>query len=340
VGGRTAVESFYIISGFYMSLIINEKYVGLNKSYKLFITNRFLRLFPIYWVILLLTILAYVIHGIFSINHSYSAFDLYSSVSSNPLSLIYLIVAQIILFGQDLVYFLGVNPSNGHLFFTSNFAHTDPQLWNFILVPQSWTLGIELTFYLIAPFILRRGLKVVVPIIVLSLLLRMSVYRFLGFDYDPWTYRFFPFEILFFLLGYISYRISLKLKERSIKKQYGYYVLIFIIAITLLYQFEPTIKVRHIPFSLNDVFYYTCMTLGMPVLFNVFKKSKIDNKIGELSYPVYISHILVYFLAALIPVYFFQTGLFVAIATIGISLILNKLIADPIEKLRQARLAK
>src|SRR5450759_4624800 len=53
VGGQVAVQSFYIISGFYMSLILNEKYVGKNKSYKLFITNRFLRLYPIYWLSLI-----------------------------------------------------------------------------------------------------------------------------------------------------------------------------------------------------------------------------------------------------------------------------------------------
>ncbi|MCF8321913.1 MAG: acyltransferase family protein [Flavobacterium sp.] len=57
VGGKTAVQAFYIISGFYMTLILNEKYIGNNNSYKLFITNRFLRLYPIYWIILLLTVL-------------------------------------------------------------------------------------------------------------------------------------------------------------------------------------------------------------------------------------------------------------------------------------------
>lgn len=45
VVGQIAVQSFYIISGFYMSLILNEKYIGVNGSYKLFITNRF---YPIY----------------------------------------------------------------------------------------------------------------------------------------------------------------------------------------------------------------------------------------------------------------------------------------------------
>ncbi len=56
VAGSIAVEAFFIISGFYMSLILNEKYVGEN-SYRLFITNRLLKLYPIYWVVLLVSII-------------------------------------------------------------------------------------------------------------------------------------------------------------------------------------------------------------------------------------------------------------------------------------------
>src|SRR5450759_1833879 len=70
VGGQVAVQSFYIISGFYMSLILNEKYVGKNKSYKLFITNRFLRLYPIYWTVLLLTIIFCITVAIITNSHS------------------------------------------------------------------------------------------------------------------------------------------------------------------------------------------------------------------------------------------------------------------------------
>ncbi|MEK6790185.1 MAG: acyltransferase family protein, partial [Deltaproteobacteria bacterium] len=53
VGGMVAVQSFYIISGFYMSLILNEKYTDLYVFY----TNRILRLYPIYLVVVLLTLI-------------------------------------------------------------------------------------------------------------------------------------------------------------------------------------------------------------------------------------------------------------------------------------------
>ena len=53
VGGLISVETFFMISGFYMSLILTSKYKGLDK-YGLFMSNRLLRLFPIYFTVLFL----------------------------------------------------------------------------------------------------------------------------------------------------------------------------------------------------------------------------------------------------------------------------------------------
>ena len=47
VGGRYAVQCFYMVSGFYMALVLNEKYLGPG-SYRVFISARLLRLFPVY----------------------------------------------------------------------------------------------------------------------------------------------------------------------------------------------------------------------------------------------------------------------------------------------------
>ena len=54
-GAVFAVKIFFVISGFYMTMILNKKYTG-SGSYSLFITNRFLRIFPIYWVVVGLTV--------------------------------------------------------------------------------------------------------------------------------------------------------------------------------------------------------------------------------------------------------------------------------------------
>ena len=54
-----AVQCFFIISGFYMQLLVSEKYAGQDptKFYKDFYLSRIFRIFPVYWVILLITII-------------------------------------------------------------------------------------------------------------------------------------------------------------------------------------------------------------------------------------------------------------------------------------------
>src|ERR1700722_14872062 len=52
--GYTAVQIFFIVSGFYMALVLNTKYTGPG-SYQLFLTNRMLRIYPAYFVMLCLT---------------------------------------------------------------------------------------------------------------------------------------------------------------------------------------------------------------------------------------------------------------------------------------------
>ena len=54
--GSDAVQLFFIVSGFYMFMVLKEKYIKLNKAYWYFISNRFLRLYPMYLLVLILTI--------------------------------------------------------------------------------------------------------------------------------------------------------------------------------------------------------------------------------------------------------------------------------------------
>ena len=117
VGGLMAVESFFIISGFYMALILNEKYTG-KGSYKLFISNRFLKLFPIYWIVLILAVLLSLYEG-WPIIQQYIKYSHYMS----PITVIYLFFTNLFMLGQDSLLFLRLNLLSGNLIFTSNFEN-------------------------------------------------------------------------------------------------------------------------------------------------------------------------------------------------------------------------
>lgn len=333
VGGALAVQAFYIISGFYMTLILNEKYVGANSSYKLFISNRLLRLFPIYWTILILTIL-YSVVVMFTSNGtdlgSFSYFSIYWN-NMGVGTVFYLIFTNIFLFLQDTVMFLSLDTTSGSLFFVRNFHDHEPALYNFLMVPQAWTIGVEIAFYLIAPFLVRRKLKVIIPLIAASLLLRAFLYYYLNLKNDPWTYRFFPTELVFFLLGIVAYHIYKKLQHVALKEIHLKLIWFCVIAATLLHSFSPIPK--------KDYLYLAGFFICLPFVFILTKKWKKDAYIGELSYPIYISHILILTIVKTLNIPIpGGLGLTVAILTIGLSLALNEIVAKRIEKIRQKRL--
>ncbi len=332
VGGRLAVQSFYIISGFYMTLILKEKYIGKNKSYRLFITNRLLRLYPIYWTVLILTI--FVSLGVYMTSSGHSLERLqpyYDHIDTMGFgTLFFLVFSNIALIFQDLVMFLGLDPASGGLFFTQNFRHTNPQLHNFLLVPQAWTIGVEIAFYLIAPFLVRRRIRFVVALLLLSLLLRVILY-YSGLKHDPWSYRFFPTEIFFFLLGAIAYHMYKKLDRMNIKKLHLKRVFGFILLFTLFYSWLPSTYKMYV--------YLLFFFMSIPFVFMLSKNWKKDRYIGELSYPIYISHILVAMIVGYIEKPAIENpGLVTVILTILVSIILNELISKKVESIRQRRL--
>ena len=119
-GTIVSVETFYIVSGFYMALILSDKYVG-SGAYGLFISNRFLKILPSYWVVLLLTLLVSAVSWSLGNGALFAQPFIEHSDALSPGALALLIVTNIILFGQDAVMFLGAD--DGVLTFASNFRN-------------------------------------------------------------------------------------------------------------------------------------------------------------------------------------------------------------------------
>ena len=332
VGGQIAVQAFYMISGFYMTLVLTEKYPSGKGSYRLFLSNRLLRLFPIYWVVLILTALLSIGLGIQSNGSFWLKFqpyiNHYDSLSAFQLTVLSL--SNIFLLGQDWLMFFGLNVTNGMFFFTPNFWDTDPQIYQFFLVPQAWTIGVEITFYLIAPFLVRRNRWVVVAVILLSFLIRILLAS-QGMKDDPWSYRFFPNELMFFMLGTVAYWGYKRIEKLDISPRLLFIPLLIVIVNTLF--------LEQVHFPYKSVCYLAVFFLALPFIFLFSRRRRFDQEIGELSYPVYMCHMLFVMVAGKFS---FLTnivgnGLFVTIAAIGFSIILKKFIADPVEKLRQRR---
>jgi peptidoglycan/LPS O-acetylase OafA/YrhL len=332
VGGMTAVESFFMISGFYMSLVLHEKYNKGDNSYRFFLTNRFLRLYPMYWAVFLLVILFSLYLQFKGIGNHFTSFITHFH-HMNIFTLVYLIFTNIFLFGQDTLFFMSLNPENGSMFFTRQYTSEPIWLASFLFIPPAWTIGIELMFYLIAPFIFKKGWKFILTVFIISFLIKISLYAG-GLNFEPWPYRFLPAEIFFFLAGYFSYLLykKIKIKKNPPKFLWGIYILL--ILLTIFFSRIPGINL----YSYNSyrVGYYLLLFFAIPYLFTLTKKSSLDNFIGRLSYPMYISHF------SIIEIFFLYNqsfafknpnyGIVILILTVIVSLILLFVVDNRVQK--------
>ena len=294
-GGQVAVESFYMISGFYMALILNEKYIG-KGSYRKFIFSRFFRIFPVYWLILLLvlglSIILYLVNDQPLYLGRYIAN--YNCLSAKTIA--FFTFENVFVIGQELLYFLKLdefcNPQlTYHIF---SFNHTGYQ---YLIVPQAWSISLEFMFYLVAPFIVTRKLHWQVLLVVLGISAKMFFANKYYLSFDPWTYRFFPFELAFFIAGSIAYQAYKKIEFKSVSGHIG--TILLLLCVTILFVFDEIELKDELKTSL---FYIFCLG-SLPFIFKTFKNNSIDKYIGELSFSIYISH---HVLVSLFRGYFFS----------------------------------
>ncbi|BAN36207.1 acyltransferase [Sulfuricella denitrificans skB26] len=277
IGGLHAVQLFYFISGYLIAHVI-----ATNKSYEnplKFYLNRILRIYPIYLAVAFLSLLYAIL-----INQKF--LDLYQNIPASADAL--LIFSNLFIFGQDWVMFSGVN--EGHLVATSDFKKSDFLLHTGLLVPQAWTLGVELSFYALAPYVLRDK-KMIFVLLILSLSIRWFLFNQGLGNRDPWNYRFFPAELSLFLMGALSNQYLLPFWRKIISlapfRALPRLATYLVICLVVFYFRIPVNE------AIKGPLLFSVFLLFMPLTFLYQSTSKIDQAIGELSYPIYICHLLI-----------------------------------------------
>jgi len=309
-----AVHIFYVISGFYMQLVI-PKYLEQTGGIKSFYTNRFLRIFPIYWVVLICSMIlfkdqiAYILHA------------------ALPMKIFY-IFSSVFILGQDL--------RNTDMGFGLGFIPLS-------LVPQAWTLVPEILFYIFAPFLLKKSSYILLGIIIFSITLRIVLYNF-GFNLSFWHYLFFPIELGTFLLGSLSCRIYNFAKTNIKCEKLFNYVSLFAFII-IFFNFEMMFLPGQYggggaagPGTYPSWYWAKILltALSLPMLFHFSKDLKIDRYLGDFSYPLYISH---FFVIGLInKLDFSKEGLDVQVIllTFLLSYLLKEYIDKPIHNIKES----
>jgi len=121
-GGYAAVFSFYVISGYLMTLILNEQYGFSVRGIVRFLLNRALRIYPRYWVSMIGT-------GIIAFLYPWMCWQIFHSTifPKSPAD----VIMNIAIFGLN---------HNGL----------------YRLLPQAWSLYVELSFYVLMALVLSR----------------------------------------------------------------------------------------------------------------------------------------------------------------------------------------
>jgi len=268
-GGTNSVEIFFLVSGFYIALILDKTY----KSSRFFYLNRFLRLYPIYFIVSLLILLTAIFRrGVAENLFDYSPFVLLISTFSN-----------LTLIGTDWLMFF--DTSNGGIQFTSSVVNGE-RMRDLLWIAPAWSLGIEITFYAMAPILCKwRSRFLLTTIITLCTIRIVFNQSALNFAESPFDARFFPFELPYFLAGILLYRFRRDRKfKTAIPPKYLYPVL----ALFFL-TFEPLRS----SFDLSRTGSMVVLILMATFVLLFGHSSEFDRKLGELSYPIYISHVFI-----------------------------------------------
>ncbi len=317
--GVVAVKGFFVISGFYMALILNEKYIKQNNSYKLFITNRLLRIYPAYWVMLLLTIVV----GYFWAYHGASLQTLIPN-NAHPKSFFLYASPLGILRDISLLFRVDYLSTNG---------------LKLPIVAPAWTLIVELLFYFISPFLIKRKWWLLLLILIISFIIRYVFFFNHILSNEYLLTGFFPATVGYFMIGLFSYKLYERIKGKSISKKYSIAMLILCSGFILFWDKLPSILVFNL--LLKDILFYPILYFSMPSLLLFTSGSIVDGFLADLSYPIYISHWFVFSLVWNVFSFKARTTLFVLLfltGTLIFALLLKKLVDEPLYKVRQKRL--
>ncbi len=298
--GASAVVGFYMISGYLMSRVLTEVYNDGLKGFGRYILNRVLRIYPTYWLLLIVTLLSiFFMPGYFGI-----------------------------------VYSIMAIPSGAYDWFR-NFSLFQLTWSPVITIPPAWSLSVEMFFYLAMGIALSRRRTIALIWLVCSVAATV-VFVWTG---QPFAARYYPVQAasLFFSIGAVLYHYRDRLRWLCLPPLAASVGLIIFIPFPLL--------VEALGGDRFLIGYYGAAVLFVPILATTLYRMRAsgfepwDRYLGDLAYPVFLSHFLaggvVNLLSgrALAPLSF---GYFIAsmAVSIGLSILVLRYVDLPVQAVR------
>ncbi|HWT94988.1 MAG TPA: acyltransferase [Solirubrobacteraceae bacterium] len=320
-----AVTCFFIVSGFLITLILREKYTDL----KVFYVNRGLRIYVPYLTALVLLIVVYaLVRG-----GSHDPFGTLDGPAARESTLwvVWSAISNLTLVGIDLTRYIAVEDQG--IVFPSFLHGGGGGGHNLLFVPQAWTLALELQFYLLAPFLVRLHIRKLVVLTGGLLVLRTVVFQLLVWrDVPIDDAALFPMQLCYFLLGALGYHgyrwlrdapYAERDKRRAALAMSGLALGVILVGSAVL------------PGRIRPVFdlFYLTFAATVPFLFFLTRRWKLDQRIGEYSYPIYIFHFAIAAVVSELAIGGW-TGEVVLVVTVVVSTVYLRLVDEPVQRLR------
>ena len=302
-GGSTAVEAFFVVSGYFIAQVLEKKKYSSTKKFYL---SRILRIFP-----------TFLIASVIALSHILVITKFGASRGQNfsPVSFL----PNLLIIFQDLCYFLDSG------------IHIIPGLQQTLVLGVAWTLSLELYFYLVSPLLLKIKTRHLLLACFTLLVSKVALFAIVGLN-PFFANRFFIFEFGFYLLGYISYRSQINIAVSKVAA-----FLVFLMPIVFpLWKYGNQFG----PHAWEPMLYPIIVALSLPYLMKIDMHCKLSVFLGRISFPIYLFHVpiaawyvsLVSFSGYPVPPKI--TGVVILATTIGVSYISLRLVEDKINNYR------
>lgn len=262
--GELGVDLFFVLSGFLITfLLLKEKEVFQKINYKAFYLRRILRIWPLYYIIVILSLFIVPNLNVFNIPFLNNDIDSKSDV--------FYVIILFVLMLPNVLYFL--KPIQ--------------------YATQTWSIGVEEQFYLIWPFVINKTKKyktIFICIILLYWLLyfvfKLPLFNDLTYiDLIRNFYNIFKIDVL--TIGSIA-AILLFENNSIIHKIVNIKIFVLCLLLLLFFYLSHNLFVERIIYSV--LFSIVILNLVRLKSLSNALEFKMLNYLGQISYGIYMYH--------------------------------------------------
>lgn len=196
---------------------------------------------------------------------------------------------------------------------------------HFTLIPPAWSLGAEIQFYLLIPLLLLFRLRA------LAFLAGLAVFGAAAWGRlhtDTFGYRLLPGVLVFFLLGSALY------DARDVSGKRGIGIVVAGVAVAAAFALVLA-RFGHIRLPYNPETLLG-LAIGLPLVcwLGRLPQRALDNRLGDLSYGVFLNHFLIQWMLVGQPVGQKELAIYLA-ASVLLSALTQRLVERPVLRWRR-----